>query len=575
MRSSARILAAPLLALLAGCAGAPRVAPDPGAVGEEAAVSASETLGDANSEYLDGVRAYVQEDFREAELHFHHVLEQLAFAGSEEEATREAHDAETLIAKSEYFLDKIAERTFAQAAPDTAGVEAPRAVWTVVHGSIAPKRNREVERWMEYFMNDGHKVFQKWLDRKPQFDPVFEEALARHQLPPELAYASMIESGYSPHAYSWAHAVGLWQFVRSTGKRYGLRSDWWVDERRDPVRATDAAAQYLKELYTEFQDWELALAAYNVGEGRVRKQIARQHTRDFWSLQLPRETKNHIPKFYAAMILGSDPEAHGFSRGHGNTAATDRVTVSGCVDFDVLADCAGTDAQTLAELNPALVRRCTPPDTEGWEIRVPAGSGEQTQVALDKLPPSERIRWAHHTVRRGETLSKIASGYRTTVDTIVQANHLTSRHRLRVGQELLIPQGHAGGAGLPKLALESDSPRASSSSRTAVHTVRRGDTLSTIAQRYGTSTGQIRRMNKVGRHIYPGQRLTVPDRRSSSHRESPVAAASEASKFVRVQPGDTLWNISKRTGVSVSDLLRANNLRRSSLLKAGQVIRIP
>ena len=582
MRSSVRFLVVPFAALLAGCAGAPRSGPDPSALSEDSVSPAAESLDRANAEYLEGVRAFVQEEYRDAETHFHRVQEELAFAGSEEAAALDAHDAETLLAKSEYFLDKISEQLFEKQPPvESAEVDGDQPSWTVVHGSIVPKQNRDVERWMDYFVNDGHKVFQKWLDRKPAFEPVFEEALSRHQLPPELEYASMIESGFSPHAYSWAHAVGLWQFVRSTGKRYGLRSDWWVDERRDPVRATEAAAQYLKELYTEFQDWELALAAYNVGEGRVRKQIARQNTRDFWKLQLPRETKNHIPKFYAALILGSNPEEYGFSTAKATVPETETVPVDGCVDFDVLADCAGTDAQTLSELNPALVRRCTPPDAATYDVRVPAGTGQKTQLALAALPPSARIRWAHHVVRRGETLSRIAQGYRTTVDTIVEANRLTSRHRLRVGQELLIPQGQSSAAGLPSLALADASPtprRSSSSSSslsaTTVHTVRRGDTLSTIAQRYGTSTGQIRRLNKVGRHIYPGQRLKVPDARRST-KSSEAAPSTDGAKFVKVQPGDTLWNISKRTGVSVSELLRANNLHRSSLIKAGQVIRIP
>lgn len=565
------------MAFLAGCGGTANVSPDPAAL--DASVSpAAETLEEANREYLEGVRAFVQESYRDAELHFHRVLETLAFAGSEEAATLDARDAETLLAKSEYFLDKIAERTFDEQEVTEVTAEAPTgATWTVLHGEITPKQNRDIDRWIDYFCGDGRKVFQKWLDRKPAYDRIFEETLSRHQLPPELAYASMIESGFSPHAYSWAHAVGLWQFVRSTGRRYGLRADWWVDERRDPVRSTEAAAQYLKDLYVEFQDWELAIAAYNVGEGRVRKQIARQGTRDFWRLSLPRETRNHIPKFYAAMIVGMDPEKYGFSRGEGSAPGTESVTVDGCVDFDVLAECAGTDAHTLADLNPALVRRCTPPDTESWEVRVPAGAGEKARLALAELPPSARVRWAHHVVRRGETLSKIAGGYRTTVDAIVQANRLKSRHRLSVGQELLIPQGQKSAANLPKLAMTDDDNRSSSraSSRsTTVHTVRRGDTLSTIAQRYGTSTGQIRRLNKLGRHIYPGQRITVPDRSASRASDAPSTSASRGT-FVKVEPGDTLWNISQRTGVSVSELLRANNLRRSSLIKAGQVIRIP
>jgi membrane-bound lytic murein transglycosylase D len=569
----------PAVALLAGCAsvGPPPAGPEPDLV--EATSPAADALAEANSEYLEGVRAYVREDLRAAEKHFHRVQEELAFAGSEEAALLDARDAETLLAKSEYFLEKIAERSLEPPVEvaeeeEEEVVEAGPPDWTVVHGSIEPKHNKDVERWMSYFLNDGRTVFQKWLDRKPAYEPVFDAALARRGLPRELQFHSMIESGFSPHAYSWAHAVGLWQFVRATGRRYGLRSDWWVDERRDPVRATEAAAQYLEELYVEFQDWELALAAYNVGEGRVRKQIARQRTRDFWSLRLPRETRNHIPKFYAALILGSDPEAYGFSRGRGSAPQVETVNVEGCVDFDVLAECAGTDAQTLADLNPALVRRCTPPDSERWDVLVPAGTAERAQVELAKLPEDHRVRWAHHVVHRGETLSRIASRYRTSVDAIVEANRLRSRNRLRVGQDLLIPQGRPSGANAPRIASAEPrgAPRRASDAGdrpTSVHTVRRGDTLSTIAQRYGTSTAQIRKLNRIGRHIYPGQRITVPVR------SKPRIATNDDGEWVRVRPGDTIWGIAQRTGVSVTALLRENNLRRNSLIRAGQRLRIP
>lgn len=583
MRLLTRLLVGAAAATLFGCAGGPLPPTadlDSEPVPVEEASPAAGILEQANADYLEGVRAYVREDYREAEQHFHHVQEALAFAGSEEAAALDARDAETLLAKAEYFLEKIAEGGYALApeAPVPAPKPAPSPpTWEVVHGSITPARNRDVDRWLEYFLGDGRTVFQKWLDRKPNYDPVFRETLARHQLPPELVFHSMIESGYSPNAYSWAHAVGLWQFVRATGRRYGLRTDWWVDQRRDPAMATEAAAAYLTELYQEFRDWELALAAYNVGEGRVRKQIARQDTRNFWALHLPRETRNHIPKFYAAMLIGSEPERYGFTSGRSVSTDVDTLTVEGCVDFDVLGECAGVDAHLIADLNPSLVRRCTPPDEERWCVYVPAGTAEGARVALAKLPQDSRVKWAHHRVRRGETLGKIASSYRTTVDAIVEANRLRSRHRVSVGQELIIPQGRSSGSNAPRVASVSSESRSSSRraaaapANTGVHTVRRGDTLSTIAQRYGTSTGQLRRMNRLGRHIFPGQRIKVPMR---EQRVASVSSAEEPHLF-RVRRGDTIWTIAQRHGVSVADLLRANNLARDSLIHSGQVLRIP
>ena len=587
MRLLTGLLVGMASATLLGCGSnpPPPVDPEPTSAAPEEAPAAAGAGGleQANTEYLEGLRAYVREDYRTAEQHFHRVEEALAFAGSEETAELDARDAETLLAKAEYFLEKIAEGGYAEA-PE-APAPAPEVVtssptWEVTHGSITPARNRDVDRWLDYFLGDGRAMYQKWLDRKPNYDPVFQDALARHKLPPELVFHSMIESGYSPNAYSWAHAVGLWQFVRSTGRRYGLRTDWWVDERRDPVRATEAAAQYLGELYDEFQDWELALAAYNVGEGRVRKQIARQDTRNFWSLHLPRETRNHIPKFYAALIIGSDPERYGFTAPRAVTASLDTLTVEGCVDFEVLGECVGVDSYVLADLNPSLVRRCTPPDEERWRVNVPAGTAENARVALAALPMENRVKWAHHRVRRGETLSTIASSYRTTVDAIVEANRLRSRHRVSVGQELMIPQGRSSGAGAPKFASLGPSPRTSSrratdsgsDTPTTVYTVRRGDTLSTIAQRYGTSTGQIRRMNHLGRHIFPGQRIRVPAR---EERVASVTTSPDEPRLLRVRRGDTLWLIAQRHGVSVADLLKENNLSRDTLIQAGQVLRIP
>ena len=522
-------------------------------------------LVDARAAYFEGVRAWVRKDLGQAESAFLRCQQELAFAGSEEVADREARDAQLLLGKTEYFLDRIAERSgWETEAGGTEQVELARAgpAWEVRHGSIEPKMNRHVERWIQYFTGDGREVYQRWLDRKVLVQPTLDEAFARHGLPPELTYHGMIESGFSTRAYSWAHAVGIWQFVRPTARRYGLRSDWWVDERRDPVKSTDAASRYLVALYEEFGDWELALAAYNVGEGRVRQQIRRQKTRDFWQLRLPRETRNHLPKFYAALILGSDPEKYGFRIPSGSPPELEVVTVDFTVDFEVLGECAGVDPRILAELNPALVRNCTPPDEEGFQVLVPVGTGERTQLQLAALPEDERVRWARHTVRRGDTLSEIAEGYGTTVGAIASANQLRSRSFLSIGQELMIPRGQRS-ASPPRFAsVQPYGP----SSRKVVYTVRKGDTLSEIAERYGTSSRNLRRWNRVGKHIYPGQKLNVHTKGSSG---------SRSATSVKVRRGDTLWDIARHHGVSLSALLRANNLSKSSTIRPGDTIRIP
>jgi membrane-bound lytic murein transglycosylase D len=301
-----------------------------------------------------------------------------------------------------------------------------------------------------------------------------------------------------------------------------------------------------------------------VGEGRIRKQIRRQGTRDFWKLRLPRETRNHVPKFYAALILGSDPEKYGFSRSGEGPLATETVRVDFTVDFEVLGECAGVDARVLAELNPALVRHCTPPDDSGYEVRVPAGTGERAQLQLAALPEDQRVRWVQHTVRRGDTLSEIADRYGTTVSAISSANRLRSRNFLSIGQELLIPRGQRT-AVAPRFASVGPS---GGSGQSFTYRVRKGDTLSEIAERHGTSARNLRRWNRIGRYIYPGQKLTI---RGSA----PQSYASGQDTYVKVRKGDTLWDIARFHGVSLTSLLRANNLSKSSLIRPGDTIRIP
>ena len=527
----------------------------------------------ARTEYFEGVRAYVQDDLESARLLLESSQTRIAVLADLAVLDElDTEDAESIHAKADYFLVKIAEDEqspqLAEAEDASAEPAAPAGGWHVEHGTIERPSNDDVERWMRYFLGDGRAVFQKWLNRRSLFLPEYEITLARHSLPSELVYHSMIESGFSKHAYSWAHAVGPWQFIRSTGRVYGLRCDWWVDERRDIARATDAACRYLRDLYVEFQDWELALAAYNVGEARVRRQIRKQNTRNFWELKLPRETRNHIPKFYAALAIGTEAEKYGFVVETPAPAAADTILVDDCVDFEVIAECAGTTAAVLADLNPSLVRSCTPPDEKSFPLLVPAGSGSSAQTALAALPAERRIRWARHQVSRGETLSQIASRYRTSVHAVAEANKLRSMHFLSVGQTLLVPHGAAA----TRFASHDDRPASSnSSSKKSTYVVRKGDTLSQIAERNGTTVSNLKRWNRIGRYIKPGQRLAIHGGSSSPR----YASNSSDHTVVKVRRGDTLWDIARKFGVSLSALLHANNLSRADLIRPGDTIRVP
>jgi len=607
LRSSAYLLLL-LLAVpgISGCGltGGPTGA-NPSIGASQSTKASSGRLESARDEYYQGVKAYVREDLEEAEARFASSIALLDAPLPSDFATpSEFEEAETLLTKSNYFLQKISDREVAeieipeaqeppapqQEQEEVADLEEKPVDWDVRGGAITPVRNEMVDKWMNYFLGDGRRVFQTWLNRRTRYQAIYDEAFRQYGLPRELTYHSMIESGFSHRAYSWAHAVGLWQFIKSTGRLYGLRADWWVDERRDPVKATDAAARYLRALYDEFGSWELALAAYNVGEGSVRRQINRQGTRNFWNLRLPRETRNHVPKFYAALILGTNPEAYGFTVTPELPYATEVIEVDFSVDFETLGRGCGVSEEALAELNPALLRRCTPPNEKGFPVYIPAGAKEQALAALAAIPEEQRnvprVEFAQHRVRRGETLSRIASKYGTTVSAIVEANKLGSRNRVSAGRQLVIPGVSRSerdrtevASSTPRKSKSGSRSKAPAGTEKVTYVVKSGDTLSRIASRHGVSTTALRRWNQIGRHIRPGDRLAIHVKGGANAVASKSSSGSSRSKssstVVRVRRGDTLWDIARSNGVSLTELLSANNMKTSARIKPGDRIRIP
>src|SRR6185503_1008252 len=287
--------------------------------------------------------------------------------------------------------------------------------------------------------------------------------------------------------------------MAGTGRMYGLRQDYWIDERSDPEKCTRAAARYLKDLYAMFGDWHLAMAAYNGGPGRVSRAMAQTRATDFWSLALTsrirKETKNYVPAILAATLISKNPEKYGFSFKPEPPLEYDTIDVDGAVDLRVLARLAESDGDTLHSLNPALRRHQTPPDRV-TAIRVPKGTGVSTLAALMELPPSERIIVLYHHVRRGDTLSRIASRYGVSVASIQRENKMGKRTVVHAGQTLRVP---TGGVGAP--ATWSEEPVASARTKprttggTILYRVRRGDTLTHVASRYSTTTASIAAAN--------------------------------------------------------------------------------
>jgi membrane-bound lytic murein transglycosylase D len=345
-----------------------------------------------------------------------------------------------------------------------------------------------------------------------------KELLREKGLPEDLVYLALIESGYNPRAYSRRKAMGLWQFRYHTGKRYGLRVDWWIDERKDPVKSTVAAAQYLKDLYDRFECWYLAAAGYNAGEGKISRAIKRYKTEDFWELTtypyLKRETKNFIPKMLAAALIAKNPETYGFSDiSYEEPIRFETVEVNAATDLRVIAKASESTYEEMKRLNPELRRWCTPPNYPGYELKLPYGKKEVFLRNFSKIPPSRRITFRRHVVRSDETLSHIALRYGTDIKAIMRMNHIRSKHRIKAGQSLIIPLRGSTGFGREEVGKGLNRGRNPSDEEgeALFYTVREGDTLWEISRSKGVALESLCRWNGIhnASRIYPGDRLKI------------------------------------------------------------------
>ena len=373
-------------------------------------------------------------------------------------------------------------------------------------GHIPLVRNKKVDQFIKYFQTKGHRQFEIWLDRLDVYGPMISRILKECNIPPEILYLAMIESGLNPKAYSKAAANGMWQFVYATGKTYGLDRTWYIDERRDPEKATKAACAYLTDLYGEFDNWYLALAAYNAGAGRIRRATRLHQTLDFWQLHsLPRETRNYMPYFLAAAIIAKEPEKYGFTIKEKKEKALsyDIVSIEKSADLTVLARSAETSFKTLQTLNPELRQSATPKDS--YELKIPKGSKNIFMVNYNSLPENERFapQSITHKVRNGESLWTIAKKYRVSQHDIAAVNKIRNRSMIRIGQKLTIP--------VSGISLGSRSNSSMSGYNKLTYKVRKGDTLGHIAEDYSTKASTIRKWNslKYGQHIFPGQKLIL------------------------------------------------------------------
>ena len=445
--------------------------------------------------------------------------------------------------------------------------------------------NDKVLTFIEAFQNQMRAPFEGGLRRSGRYLPMITRIFQEEGIPTDLAYMAHQESAFKTSAYSRAKAKGLWQFIAPTGKKYGLKRDQWVDERSDPEKSTRAAAAYLKDLYAMFGDWYLAMAAYNAGEGKVSRSMARFGADDFWELTqhkraLRTETKNYVPAILASMIIDKAPQEYGFNVEPVGEMAYDLVTLDSATDLKVAADCAGISVDEIRELNPELRTLATPPYAGGYALKVPSGTAQSFMEKYAAVPADQRLRWTAHEVHKGETLSTIAKKYGVSVSAVMSANSMHSNRRLHVGQSLTIPLSGAMPVSVSRSNLDEDAPTYDKGEK-VVHRVHRGETLQKIAARYHTTIASLQQWNHLnGDAIHPGQRLTAYYRTVAGPASPETAEAADnttvtlSSGEYKVRRGDTLFSISQRFGMTVDQLRSVNGLGKSSVIKVGDRLRV-
>jgi len=434
------------------------------------------------------------------------------------------------------------------------------------HHAIPMIMNRHIEKQIKRFKGPERRSFVDAFKRSGRYRPEIVEALKEAGLPTELSWLPLIESGFKVKALSRARALGLWQFIPSTGYKFGLKRDQWIDERMDVRKSTQAAVAYLQELHKIFGDWCTVLAAYNCGEARVLRVIRHQNINyldNFWDLydRLPRETASYVPRYLAALHIINDPEALGFDlKSSDAPIAYDLLPVSVQFRLKDIASALDISDRTLERLNPELRYKVTPPRT--YELKVPMGQKPILTAKLDEIPiyTPPRRHYASHVVRQGDTLSSLAFRYRTTVGALMKANNLRKEDYITVGQRLKMPMTGGGLA-----YARAGGTTGYGASKTIRYRVKRGDSLWLLARRYDTNIKEIMRLNNLkSPRLHIGQKLVI-------HEGSRGEEAQEGTKTYRVKTGDSPFQIAMEHRMKLGRFLSLNDLTPRSKIYPGQV----
>ncbi|HET9697071.1 MAG TPA: LysM peptidoglycan-binding domain-containing protein [Terriglobales bacterium] len=521
--------------------------------------------------YPDGVRA----DER-LEDEFDKIVE--AVHGLELQALKQG-DGFTAQTSEPAPIDEANDATF----PVDPGIKAKAEVEIKNTRSDLPLvLNDYVASYINYYSTKGRGYMEHALVRSGRYESMIRRILAEEGVPQDLIYLAEAESGFHPVALSHAGARGMWQFMASRGSGYGLSRNWWVDERQDPEKSTRAAARHLKDLYNQFGDWYLAMAAYNSGPGNVQRAVQRTGYADFWELYkrnvLPAETKNYVPIILAFTIMAKNPGQYGLEHLQSDPPMHyDTVKVDYPVDLRLVAEVVDSSLATLQELNPALLRLTTPKDGT-YNLRLPIGSADRFQQTMAAIPRDMRVYWRYHKVTTGETLGEIARQYKTTASSIAQVNNVSMEDDLRAGSRLIIPVS-------ARRSVESEG--LAFAKRPTIYKVRKGDTVLSVADDFSVPAEKLRRWNHLkGNTLKAGRTLriyrpvagrepseTVVASRSKSSRKSTLqASAKSRARTVRhkVRKGETLTSIAETYNTSVESLRRINH--NAAHLRAGDVL---
>ena len=463
--------------------------------------------------------------------------------------------------------------------------------------------NDAVQYFVRYFAEDKKKVFANWLRRSHRYMPMIRKVMNEYGLPEDLIYVAMIESGFNPKAYSHANACGPWQFIYATGERYGLKVNFWIDERRDPEKSTIAAAKYLRDLFNQFGCWYLAAAGYNAGEGRIGRAMERHNSSDFWEIAkyntLPRETREYIPKLIAAAIIAKDPEKFGFENIVYEKPLQYRLEkVPGSVQLSTVAKAASIDVSVLKMYNPEILRGITPPGAQGYMIKMPVPVPDTFHENLARHMDQERkiTSVVAYKARKGDTIQRIMNRYRMSYTDLCMVNECGRGIQVKKGTVINIPRFAGHSARSSKTAKRTEpvvsqellvagmtisnqdkgtrptagATRGKQEKIPPYHVVKKGESLQSISDKYGVNMTQLRTTNNLKNdRVYPNMRL-----RLASYPSKKETRGAVSQKVHVVKKGETLGKIAGRYKVGTADLKLANNLR-SEKVQAGMRLRIP